>query len=50
MKLRTALVSLLTAGLLVWFLRHANLADVWRQVQRARMDLLGLAVGVVMAT
>ena len=50
MKLRTALVTLLTAGLLVWFLRHANLADVWRQVQRARMDLLGLAVVVVMAT
>ena len=35
MKLRTALVSLLTAGLLVWFLRHANLADVWDQVRRA---------------
>ena len=40
MKHRTALVSLLAVGLLVWFLRHANLADVWRQVQRARMDLL----------
>ena len=47
MKLRTALVSLLAAGLLVWFLRHANLADVWRQVQRARWELLAVAFGVV---
>ena len=50
MKHRTALVSLLTAGLLVWFLRHANLADVWQQVQRARMDLLGLAFVIVLST
>ena len=50
MKHRTALVSLLAAGLLVWFLRHANLADVWRQVQRARVDLLVLALGIVAAT
>jgi uncharacterized protein (TIRG00374 family) len=49
-KHRTALVSLLAAGLMVWFLRHADLADVWQQVQRARMDLLGLALGVVGAT
>jgi uncharacterized protein (TIRG00374 family) len=49
-KHRTALVSLLTAGLLVWFLRHANLTDVWQQVQRARMDLLGLAFVVVLST
>jgi len=49
-KHRTALVSLLAVGLLVWFLRHANLADVWRQVQRARVDLLGVAIGVVAAT
>jgi glycosyltransferase 2 family protein len=49
-KHRTALVSLLTAGLLVWFLRHANLTDVWQQVQRARMGLLGMALGIVAAT
>jgi uncharacterized protein (TIRG00374 family) len=49
-KHRTALVSLLAVGLLVWFLRHANLADVWRQVQGARVDLLGVAFGVVAAT
>ena len=50
MKHRTALVSLLAVGLLVWFLRHANVADVWQQVQRARMDLLAAALGVVAST
>jgi glycosyltransferase 2 family protein len=49
-KRRTALVSLLAVGLLVWFLRHANLADVWRQVQRARIDLLLVALLVVGVT
>ena len=34
-------------GLLLWFLRHANLGDVWRQVQRAQMGLLVVAVVVV---
>jgi uncharacterized protein (TIRG00374 family) len=47
---RTALVSLLAVGLLLWFLRHANLADVWRQVQHARWDLLVVALLVVAAT
>jgi uncharacterized membrane protein YbhN (UPF0104 family) len=49
-KHRTALVSLLAVGLLVWFLRHANLGDVWHQVQRARMELLLVALLVVAAT
>lgn len=49
-KHRTALVSLLAVGLLVWFLRHANLADVWRQVRQARVDLLLLALGIVGTT
>jgi hypothetical protein len=49
-KHRTALVTLLAIGLLVWFLRHANLADVWRQVQKARIDLLVAAFGVVAST
>jgi glycosyltransferase 2 family protein len=49
-KHRTALVSLLAVGLLVWFLRHANLGDVWHQVQRARMELLLVALLVVVAT
>jgi uncharacterized protein (TIRG00374 family) len=44
MKIRTAVVSVLAIALLAWFLNHANLADVWAQVQRARVDalLLGL--------
>jgi uncharacterized protein (TIRG00374 family) len=49
-KHRTALVSLLAVGLLVWFLRHANLVDVWQQVQGARRDLLAAAMGVVALT
>lgn len=40
MKIRTALVSILAIALLAWFLRHADLADVWAQVRRARGDLL----------
>ena len=50
MKYRTALVSLLALGFMVWFLRHANLADVWHQVQQARVDLLLLALGIVGTT
>jgi uncharacterized protein (TIRG00374 family) len=49
-KHRTALVSLLAVALLVWFLRHADLSDVWQQVQRARKDLLAVALGIVVAT
>jgi len=40
MNLRTAFVSLLALALVAWFLRHANIADVWTQVRHARMDLL----------
>src|SRR4051812_16234132 len=40
MRTRTALVSLLAIALLAWFLRHANLADVWSQVRSARVDFL----------
>ena len=43
MRTRTALVSLLAIALLAWFLRHANLADVWAQVRRARVDYLFFA-------
>ena len=35
---------------MVWFLRHANLTDVWQQVQRARTDLLGIAFVIVLST
>jgi len=39
-RLRTVTVSLLAIVLFGWFLRHANLGDVWAQVRRARVDLL----------
>lgn len=44
MRIRTALVSLLAIALLAWFLRHANLTDVWSQVRRARVDFLFLGL------
>ena len=40
MRVRTVLVSLLAIALFAWFLSHANLASVWTQVKRARIDLL----------
>lgn len=40
MRVRTIIVSVLAIALFAWFLRHANLADVWVQVRRARVDLL----------
>ena len=33
-------MSVLAIALFAWFLTHANLADVWVQVRRARLDLL----------
>jgi uncharacterized protein (TIRG00374 family) len=42
--LRTVLVVALAVGLLAWFLRHANLAGVWLEISRGRLDLLGLAL------
>src|SRR5262245_25027637 len=50
MRLRSAIVTLLTFGLLAWFLKNANVADVWRHVRQARGDLLVLAFGFVLAT
>ena len=41
--MRIVLVSALAVGLVVWFLSHANLADVWGEVRRARVDLLAWA-------
>ena len=35
---------------MVWFLRHANLADVWHQVRQARVHLLLLAFAIVATT
>jgi uncharacterized protein (TIRG00374 family) len=50
MNLRTAFVSLLALALVAWFLRHANIADVWTQVRQARVDLLILGFIFVLAT
>jgi len=50
MNLRTAFVSILALALVAWFLRHANIADVWTQVRHARPDLLILGFVFVMAT
>ena len=44
--LRTALVAVLGLGLVTLFLWNANLHDVWREVTRARIELLALAVAV----
>jgi len=40
MNRRTAIVSLLALGLMAWFLRGADLLDVWRQVRQVRGGLL----------
>lgn len=47
---RTLLVSLLAAVVFAWFLSHANLAAVWGQVQRARVDLLVVSFLAVVLT
>ncbi|MGE0393339.1 MAG: lysylphosphatidylglycerol synthase transmembrane domain-containing protein [Vicinamibacterales bacterium] len=39
-SLRTVAVSLLAVALVVWFLRHANLGDVWREMRSADRGLL----------
>ena len=49
-RIRTASVSILAIALLGWFLRGANLADVWHHVQTARPSLLLLALVFVAAT
>src|SRR5689334_21121579 len=50
MRVRSALITLLTVGLLVWFLKNANVADVWMHVRRARVDLLVLSFVFVIVT
>ena len=49
-RTRTLLVSLLAAGVFAWFLSHANLAEVWAEVRRARVDLLVASFGAVVIT
>ena len=45
-RVRTALILLLTLGLLAFFLRDADMAGVWAETRRARPDFLILAVVV----
>ena len=49
-RIRTVSVSLLAIALLGWFLRGANLALVWRNVQAANKGLLVLALMFVATT
>lgn len=49
-RVRTALILLLTFGLLAFFFRNADMAGVWAETRRARPDLLGLALLVTAAT
>jgi uncharacterized protein (TIRG00374 family) len=49
-RLRTIIVSVLAIALFAWFLRHADLTDVWLQVRRARIDLLIAAFVAVVLT
>ena len=42
-RIQVALVVLLTGGLLAFFLRNANLAQVWEATLQARLDLIALA-------
>lgn len=44
--LRTVIVVGLAVILLVWFLRHANLADVWNELRRGNWALLGAALAM----
>lgn len=49
-RVRTSLILLLTAGLLVFFLRNADLAGVWAEVRHADGRLLTLALGLTLVT
>jgi len=50
MRLRSVLITLLTIGLLAWFLKNANLFEVWMQLRSARVDLLAVSLVFVLAT
>ena len=47
---RTVIVLALSVGMLAWFLRGANLREVWSEIQDGRLGLLALAVGVTCMT
>lgn len=48
--LKTVLIAAMAVGLLALFLRHTDLHQVWVEVTRARVDLLGLALAATAAT
>ena len=48
--LRTVLVVALAVGLLAWFLRHANLVDVWNELRDGNWALLGAALAMQTVT
>ena len=48
--LRTAAVTVLAIALLAWFLRNANLADVWTAVRGARLGYVATALSLVLVT
>jgi uncharacterized protein (TIRG00374 family) len=47
---RTALVAVLTAGILWWFFRRLDFARVWLAIEQAHPGLVALTVAVVMQT
>jgi len=44
------LASILAIALFAWFLRHADLGDVWVHVRRARLDLLLAGFATILLT
>lgn len=46
-RVRTLAVSVLAIALLAWSLRHANLADVWRQIRQMDASSIVIAVGLL---
>ena len=47
---RTAIVLALSVAMLAWFLRGADLGQVWSEIQNGRVGLLVLAVGITLMT
>lgn len=45
-RIRMLVVSLLAIALLAWFLRHANLGDVWRQIRH--VEVMPVVVAIVL--
>ena len=48
--LKTFLIALITIGLIAWFFRQANLADVWREIRAAEPWALALALVMTACT